>query len=290
MSTPSSPLTVSMVAFLTFASLLLTAADVSFGQGFLEYRPSAEPRQPRFGWAHWWETNRDQYLNEHVTRSTQQSDAWQGLRDDVVPDLLAASTSEVANLRAMAILALGRLGGDAAADRVLLDSVGGRVAAVRDPDARVRLSAWMALGLIGNVRCSEALLDPAIAAMHEADHAARVIGIGLLPRLDARHVDVLLRVIVNGPGDEVSRLAVWALRVHQVERTLPLMSQIVRQTSAAFAVQEALLAFGAGQRKMDIDLLCEILNYYAINGNLPAYREIGRWVSELTAPRSIDAP
>lgn len=262
---------------------LCTACPVATGQ-FL-YRASATPHERTIYWWHWWEANRDAFLIDALAERWEepgpviQSAAGQS----AINALLEASEAESPKLRMAVIRALGRIQTPRATDRLLKgnDAVG---PAIADRDDDVRAVAWMSLGLIADDRCREALMNPPVELREESDHTARVIGIGLLPSLTPDEVDELLRQVKEGPGDEVRRLAVWAIGVHQPDQASILMPAVLRETPLAFASQEALLYPKLHDDPEMIDLARQALGFYTGKDRVPAFGEIEHWIAEIEGP------
>lgn len=259
------------------------ACPVATGQ--FVYQASATPDEPTTYWWHWWEANRDAFLIDALAERWEepgpviQSAAGQS----AINALLEASEAESPKLRMAAIRALGRIQTPRATDRLLKgnDTVG---PAIADRDDDVRAVAWMSLGLIADDRCREALMNPPVELREESDHAARVIGIGLLPNLTPDEVDALLRQVKEGPGDEVRRLAVWAIGVHQPEQASILMPTVLREAPLVFASQEALMYPKLHDDPEMTDLTRQVLGFYTGNDRVPAFGEIERWIAEIEGP------
>ena len=127
--------------------------------------PASLPRQTAYTvgpevWMTWWELHKMDYLrpnllkNWHGTVTRWENDGSNPLdavRAGVLPDLIKALDAQSAQLRGSAAIAIGRMGGEAAIEPLLLK--------LGDPNQEVRERVILALGATGSMRAAETLLE-----------------------------------------------------------------------------------------------------------------------------------
>lgn len=198
----------------------------------------------RLRWTEWWEFNRTAYLRppERETASPLEEDPEHERARRLLRDLLAAEGDADRAGRpfypaAYAAVALGRMG-DAGALPALLDLT-------RHDAPAVRRAAWVALGLLGTTEARAALFDEATPRTGH-DELARVVGIGMLPRLADNERAWLLQRYRETDHREVRRMLAWVFRVHEPEKSRDLMRYTLDRTDDPFLAVEAILALGRG--------------------------------------------
>lgn len=201
----------------------------------------------RLTWMQWWETNRDVYLQRALEMRGQlpaaASDEKKAAIAKAEKALQEASRSQDRDVRAEAALALARMG--KGQERLL--------ELTRDPDQRVRCRAWVGLGLLDD---EKDLLER--ADLDAAESVAVVTGLGLLDRPGDKAMARLRECVKGSPSAEVSRMALWALRVHPHPEDRELVLEALRTRPTPCLAIEAITTLGAVGDARDLAGLTEI--------------------------------
>lgn len=249
-----------------------------------------------FSWVYWFETQGQAYVREAVSDRPLPWDtpASRRYRDEAKAALFDLLDDRDDAVRAAAVVALARMGHEPLLDRVLpaIDIPAGPADAQAADDAAstgpapercllldvsldVRLSAWIALGLIDNERSRAALSAPPMDDAEELDVAAQALAIGLLrepgePRLRW----LVARLDDPKASPEVKRWCLWALRQHDDARFDVVFDAVLEKLPSTFLVGEVLLNDGYVRRRGGAVWLREVLLYYPGVRDWPAYRSL----------------
>ena len=175
-----------------------------------------------FSWVYWWESHGQAYLREVIggRELPYRSPVTRRSRDDAVQALLPLLEDAEPGVREQAVVALSRIGYGPLEDR-LIGAEGEKRAEdsrdsawlIDDPAQRVRVAAWVALGLLETPRTADYLAQP--AALAEPEQTARVAAIGLLRELSNGHIAALSALLTDPQtSNEVKRWVVWAVGRH----------------------------------------------------------------------------
>jgi HEAT repeat protein len=227
---------------------------------------------PRWSWVHWWEANRDRFLQPPQSESarsttepvatTQQAAATQEsdpLRIEAVRLLLdVIDKSDNEALVEQATLAIGKI-----QYRTAIPLLGAEAA--KSKSQRVRRAALVALGLIGGPEAEIQIL--AFNPTTVDDRLAAITALGLLPALQASTIASLqgaLTPAMNAPANQNNPLLngptqtkkfsvadaqtattiCWALRQHPVRGDLKFYQGIIFNNQSPWVVSEAITALG----------------------------------------------
>lgn len=232
---------------------------------------------PRWSWIHWWEANRDPYL-----QSVKQSGAVQktdpavlaAYRARAVKALVAGLGSQAWEVRAASALALARMD-EKAALKALANL------AANDGNARTRMMALVAMGLLDSPEARETLLalnyptDPLVEA--------GCVGLGFLRAADDPKVQAALQQAAGGSKPGVATVSTWSLRRRQDAATARLMRSLLAQSKSPWLASEAVLALGEEGDPAAVPLLSDILlgTRQAVT-SVAAYQALSEHDSEIT--------
>ena len=247
---------------LGIVALLGSVSTAAAHNGELPPRPPEPPKRTavpriihikplRWSWLHWWEANRDLYLQTvRQDRPGQKPDQKQldRLRRQAVEALTTGLEDEL-QVRIAAALALGRMREGTVAGKLLQ-------LARSDPAEPVRVAALAALGLIDS-KPSEALLMD-FEPRTEKQLVARTAGLGLLKSPDAATLDDVQRTL-DSRSVAAATTAVWALQHQAGEDTIRLLYRLLERTTSPWLASNAILAIGQAEQPKSIPLLRAIL-------------------------------
>lgn len=209
-------------------------------------------------WVHWWEANRDPYL-EQMQQAHRFQNADAAFLEDVQADatglLTEALEHEKAVVRRDAAVAVARLGHVAMVTKL-------RELASEDEREAVRLHALLALGAIGGDEVEAFLAEQTYPTL--TLRLAGLQALGLLEELSGSTVDRLKEVARRGAtGSDHERAAMavaatWALRQHAASDDPAFFRQLVQQTPSPWVAAEAILALSAGDQASH-ELLADIV-------------------------------
>lgn len=236
-----------------------------------------------FSWVYWFETHGQRYVREAMqSRSggralpwdTPASRRWRG---QVIEALVPLLDDEAASVRAAAVLALGRIGDEGVLDRVL-PSAGGRTSLLLDQAGEVRLSAWVALGLLD--ASDEARAALGVAPMEEADEIDRIgqaVAIGVMRKLGRVHAKWLLaRLDDGGESLEVKRWCVWAISRHDDPSVDAVFGVVLSKLPSPFVVSQVLGDAAYVQRRGGSEWLVDVLRYHPDVRDWSGYRALSQ--------------
>ena len=196
---------------------------------------------PRWSWLHWWEANRDPYLEViRQGRGGQKPDqkVIAGFRDQAVAALLEATASPRWLVRASAALALGRMG-EKTALRTLTNM------AEKDQSERARAYALISLGLLDSAEAEEVLTRGGRRSGQERE--AVLVAIALLSRIDPDTLVGLQDRLAGGPVGEAI-MAALAMKNSTDPGNADLFGRILDRTESPWLASEGILALGGLSR------------------------------------------
>lgn len=246
-----------------WASPLMLAAAAAIGLAHSE-PPPGPPRPadvsqmrveyvypPRWSWIHWWEANRDPYL-QILRQGQPQRPEPQVLADyrrRAADALLNATQSPHWQARAAAALSLGQIG-----ETTALPHLG--QLATGDANARVRLFAYAAIGLL-NTPDGEAFVLTSRPG-GDAEETAATVALGLHTASDPRVIAALQRALRNrDAGTAIA--AAWALRHKDDPQTRRILQDVLTESDSGWLVGESLLGLGAAGGRSSGEGLSQIL-------------------------------
>lgn len=206
----------------------------------------------RWSWTHWWEANRDVYLESiRQGRSHQRpaADVVAGLRKTAVDALLKALDSEHWQVRASAALSLGRME-EASACGPLIEL------AKADRQEAVRVVALVALGLLDSDESRTFLLSHRF--LIESEREAALVGVGLTER-DSQAAIQILQKSLRARGEGRGTIAAWGLRRRTDPANAKLLGEIVRKSHSPWLVSEGLLTLGRQDPAEALKPLAEVV-------------------------------
>jgi HEAT repeat protein len=238
------------------------------------YQPTRTYKPVRWSWVHWWEANRDRFLQPQDAQkpvattepvattqqapATQESDPLRIQATRLLLDIIDKSDNEA--LVEQATLAIGKI-----QYRTAIPLLGAE--AQKSKSQRIRRAALVALGLIGGPEAEIQIL--AFNPQTLDDRLAAITALGLLPTLQDSTMQSLRDALQNAaqaPTQQqqtnttmngVTRripLAVadaqtatticWALRQHHVAANVPFYQQLVWTSESPWISSEAITALG----------------------------------------------
>lgn len=231
----------------------------------------------RWSWLHEWETHNSQYLLEpSLIIKDQPGEA--DPKTDPKPGQTKAAKTKVAarpeiasleslhamavrsleaasqrgrprELRVQATLALGRIGTEAAVDRLMQ--------LLNDQDDNVSETAWIALGLAHTTKAREKLLDPGTLSSRQT--LGWIVAIAMMNKPPDKVMRTLGVLVKQDRDKDVARMALWAMRQHNPPGLLEAARVIADQTIDPIAASEALLILGENRQTTDLATLKGVL-------------------------------
>ncbi len=226
----------------------------------------------RWSWLHWWEANRDPFLtvlqqgevNQNAPAQIAASRPGDGQREKAVAALRGALASDVWRLRTSAGLALGQMGDAGARDALA-------ALASSDRQERVRQSASIALGLLQAPDAQRQLLSAPLARPEDA--VARLLGLGLLGNRDPNALQTIQQQIAGG-APPIAWAGLWALSQDGHAAHAGLLRDVLSRTTNAWVASEAMLGLGRLHDRASIPLLAGVLLGGERAAGLPAWAVI----------------
>jgi len=259
-------------------SLLTTAAAPAQGGGHDRRPPPQPPPKPpypemtairvypcRWSWIHWWEANRDEFLNiVSRSRETHQPDSKvvESCRGKAVEALLEATRSTRWRTRASAALSLGRIG-EAQAGPVLQKMAGA------DKSETVRATALAAIGLLDGREYEEFLA--AVRYPTPLTREAGLFGLGLLTRNQPKTLTSLQQLILDS-DPALATLAAWGVKFRSDQANRQFLSRVIDRSKSPWLVSEAILSLGHQRRSDAVVPLAGILQATARARRLPSWK------------------
>lgn len=247
------------------AALLLVSCELLLGHGEgpppppEPPPPSAPPAsQPlhrvypaRWSWLHWWEANRDSYLQSMSQGLGQKTspEVIAEYRRRATDGLLEAIGNKDWQVRAAACLSLGQMGHKDAFDKLAQ-------LARSDVDERVRTNALIAIGLLDGPEQEKFLIGLNYPDQKLAD--AGLCAQGLMSKLSDQAVTGM-RQKVEGPDPGAATLAAWALRLRADAADRKSVETALTKSTSPWLASEAILALGADGGTEAVSKLSEIL-------------------------------
>ena len=267
----------SVCIFAAVAIVIAVDLDV-FGHGEIPPRPPTPPqvppqsrvvhvKPPRWSWVHWWEANRDRYLEIiRQGRDGQKAsqDVIQDFRRQAVEALTAATQSEHWQLRASAALALGRMSEAGALER-LADLAAG------DKSGSVRLIALIALGLLNSPEAETFLISRKYDTPEEKE--AALVAIGLLETITLKTEAGLQKTLQSGAIGPAT-MAAWALRYRTDPGNAAFLNKILAKKNNCWLASEAILSLGGAENARGVVRLGNILLATDAVKSLPAWAKL----------------
>lgn len=239
-----------------------------------------------FSWVYWFETRGQRYVHESLSDrplpwDTPASRRW---RSEVVESLESMLDDGDDRVRAAAVLALGRIGHEPLADTLLGSVELGRSSLLLDESQDVRVSAWLALGLLDLPATRLSLSHSPLVSATEIDRAAQAVAIGLLSRQVEIHVKWLIERLDDGSESlEVKRWCVWSLKRLKTDVDLNesfVFGAVMRELPSTFLIGEVLLSPGYVGANGGSDLLIDVLRYHPDMRRWPGYLALSVMPSE----------
>jgi HEAT repeats len=157
---------------------------------------------------------------------------------------------ELTRVRTAAAIALGKIGTDAAVDRL--------IELTEDEQPTVRTAAWLGLGASGHDRARRALLEPATPPQGR-DRAARVTALGLLEKGDKEAIKLLRSGLLEAGLAEDQRVLLKSLRLLGAPDLGAINREVLRRTTSATVASEAVLGMGVRPVAEDAELMLSLL-------------------------------
>ena len=227
-----------------------------------------------WSWLHWWEANRDPYLETiRQGRSGQKPDqeVIAAFRVKAVEALLEATKSEHWRVRAWAAMALGRMA-EANANIVLWRL------AQEDDNETVRACALIASGLLDTDDSQAFLRRHRYATPLQQE--AGLVAIGLLSQPEP-NVVVSLQGTLGGSQAGPATLSAWALKYQTDPGTKKVLQKVLERTRSSWLASEAILALGRTGDVKSVMPLADILLETDRGKSLPAWQDLDRGHKEL---------
>lgn len=259
-------------------SFLTMAVRLAHGGGHDGRPPPQPPPKPpypettairaypcRWSWIHWWEANRDEFLNIiSQSRATRKPDpkVVENYRKKAVEALLEATGSTRWQTRASAALSLGRIGEVQA--RPVLQEL-----ASTDRSGTVRATALVAVGLLDGRESEEFLAT--VKYPTPLTREAGLFGLGLLTRNQPKTLTSLQRLIL-GSDPTLATLAAWGVKFRSDPANQQFLSKVIDRSKSPWLVSEAILSLGHQRRSDAIVPLADILQATARARRLPSWK------------------
>jgi hypothetical protein len=230
-----------------------------------------------FSWVYWFETHGPRYVREAVGDralpwDTPASRRWRGSAIEALMPMLDDGEPAV---RAAAIVSLARIGHADLLARVLPGEAE-TASLLLDPSGDVRLSAWIAMGLLQADASRAALGVAPLDSAEEIDRVGQAVAIGLLDELDRVHAMWLIdRLDAEDESLEVKRWCVWAMSRHDDASLDPVFAATLDGLPSTFAIVEVLMNSGHAQRRGGPTWLVDVLRYHPKVRDWAGYRALG---------------
>ena len=248
------------------AILLIAGPLLAHSEPYVPPEPQPPPPPPvlkkpvqifplRWSWVHWWEANRERYLQAPNQSRDVQSlgrEELDRLRIEASTVLIKEmeSTDKVARLAAA--LALGRIGGPPAEGTVRQLKKNAEL----DPSEEVRLRCLLAIGMIGDDECERVLSEYKAATHHLL--AGSIIATGFLDKPSDELLDRLW-VLTGDSSPTIRASALWALAQHRQALDEPRLLAKIRADASPWIVADAEQAIGLVAEELGTDALCAIV-------------------------------
>jgi HEAT repeat protein len=220
----------------------------------------------RWSWLHWWEANRDQYLE--ILRQGRGQKPDQNVvakyRDQAADLLLEGLKSEHGPTRARAALALGQMSHQAALGPLIQLASG-------DKDEGVRTVALVAIGLLDSADADRFLRESKPPSQQLREATLCSLGLISSPGPDAL---AGLQQTVYGADPGAAVLAAWGLRRHPDAANEKFLKTVLSRTESPWLASEALLALGRTGTADGARMLAEILLGTEAGKDFPAMRAL----------------
>lgn len=222
-------------------------------------------------WLHWWEVHRHEYLPPFPHERYEQADelpldeALTLSRTMATGPILGGLNDENAQVRWASAISAGRLG--------LAIAVPQLIELTQDPDVRVNMAAWAALGLIDTVQSRQTLLFPQdIEALTNFQQAGRMYGLGFLEESNPEIEQLLIDAAAESNPDEVRRAAMASLRKLNPNRAAVLADHLIHSASDYGLADESLIALAGGDFKAYEPVAKTMTQRLGRMDNLPLYQ------------------
>lgn len=230
-------------------------------------------RPVRWSWIHWWEANRDVYLEVVRQDRGQKNDPQvvDKFRQQALTALFEATKHPSPNVRAAAALSLGQMGEESALDTL--------VKLADDKDPVVMRNALVALGLL-NVPKAEDFLSKQLAIPARCE--AAICGLGLMSGNSADVIGALQNLAaVDKP--ELAAMAGWALSHRKDAKFERFVGEVIAKNPNPWVVSEAIVSSG----RLRPDRSLEFLSKFLVDGDGPcmAYSRLESINKSLQADR-----
>lgn len=222
---------------------------------------------PRWSWVHWWEANRDSYLETiRQGRSQQAADrqARERFGKQAAEALLAATKDKDWRVRASAALALGRMGHAEAFEAL-------KALATGDASQSVRVFALVGIGLLNGPASEKFLLTTQYPTTEQRE--AALVAIGLLKTVTSDAVAGLQKTLKSGAVGPAT-VAAWALRHRKDPATAALLQGVLSKDTNPWLASESLLALGRPGQTRGVALLSNVLLASRSASTLRAWRRL----------------
>ena len=232
----------------------------AFRYSMIEIKPE------RWSWLHWWEANRDAYLEPLRQRSSLQPldpATMEAIRADAIATLRRQLSSNAEDERAAAALALGHIG---AASLNELSRI-----AADDVAEAARLHAIVGIGVLGGEECEQSL-----STIEYPSPLLRRAALAALGLLEAPGDTTLRGMMELADGSEPAEavIAAWAVGQHINEHTRQLPLAIVTRSQDPWLVSEGLLGLGQIGDDESLRLLLDVLAGGDRPLRLPVWRKL----------------
>jgi len=220
----------------------------------------------RWTWLHWWETNRDSYLQALRQGEGQKPnlEAFARYRRQATDALLAALKATDWRVRMSAAIALGQMGDPSSLDRLAALADG-------DSDENVRCGAILAVGLLDCPKGETFLASHRFGTSQQGDSA--VVALGLMTQCSPETISNLQK-LVGSPDTRRGAIAAWALSRRSDPRSLRYVQSLLERTTDSLQASEAILAIGRQGAPASDSPLASILLATPAGRSVPAYRAL----------------
>ena len=207
---------------------------------------------PRWSWVHWWEANRDPFLE--IIQQGRERQAWdEQALDDLYGrsvDALLGALAGDKSVRIAAVMALGRME-EPSALASLQDL------AESDRDEEVRAHALVAIGLVDAPESEAILLNAKLEGTRL--RVARLIGLGLL-RQPSAAVTATFRKRLESSSAARATIAAWALQQQPQPTSVALLRELVRETDSPWLASAGMLTLGRHADRKSLPVLTHFLS------------------------------
>lgn len=266
-------------------SCLLTPA-VAWAHGDPPPTPPTPPKEietdlsypVRWSWLHWWEANRDPFLE--VLRQGRGQKPEQGVidkfRKQAVDALTAAMESNAPVVRGSAVVALGQMREIPLSQKI-------QDIAAKDKDGQARAYAMVGLGLMDTPEAQKVLLSLDLANNPDLQHAKFLsLGLTSVPNAD---VVTMFQKAVRETNPAISAVSAWSLCRKIDPANADFLFKTLRVTESVWVSSDAILSLGYQKGDKNEHVLVDILLADPSTREVPILRQLQENIDRLNAIR-----